>query len=396
VLIASAAAFAFFEAHQAAEQRDHALALASRNEAVTEFLNTLITEAAGSDKPVAVSDMLERSEALVSSEYRDIPEHRAAVLDMLGLYYHTNGQDTRAEPLLRKALDAARNSSDGDLRRKLTCDHAMTLAGLGKVEEGIRALNTVIDDPQTSAQQSADCLEYLAWIAQDTGDAAGALKYGKLAIDRLHEVGHPLPSVEATYLASMGYAEHLNGRKRRRGPLLHAVTRRIRTRRGAAAVRARSRHATTGRWSATAQAIRGASSSCMKSRCRSSRRTIPIRWRHRSCWGIAHTRSSCSVATTTRARATKSVSLRMSAAATCTAARSACWASSPWLSKRATCRRLENIWQMFPRASRRSCHRTRHLRWGLRTARARLDLASGNLVQARSESRFRAGECEER
>src|ERR1044071_7120461 len=110
--------------------------------------------------------MLERSEALVSSEYRDSPEHRAAVLDMLGLYYHTNGQDTRAEPLMRKALDAVRSSSDGDLRRKLTCDHAMSAAALGKVEESTRALNAVIDDPQTSSQQSADCLEYLAWIAQ--------------------------------------------------------------------------------------------------------------------------------------------------------------------------------------------------------------------------------------
>jgi serine/threonine-protein kinase len=212
VLVAVAAGVAFFEAHQAAEQRDHALALSSRNEAVTEFLNMLITEAAGSDKPVAVSDMLERSEALVGSEYRDSPEHRAAVLDMLGIYYHTNGQDTRAEPLLRKALEAVRNSSDDDLRRKLTCDHAMTVAALGKVEEGTRALNAVIGDPKTSAQQSADCLEYLAWIAQDAGDAAGALTYGKLALDKLRAVGRPLLSVEAMYLASMGYAEHLNGR----------------------------------------------------------------------------------------------------------------------------------------------------------------------------------------
>jgi serine/threonine protein kinase len=211
-VVLSATAVALFEARNAAAERDRALALSSRNEAVTGFLNTLITEAAGSDKPVTVSDMLARSEALVSSEYRNNPEHRAAVLGMLGMYYHTNGEDTRAEPLLRKALDAVRSSSDGDLRRRLTCDHAMAAAALGKVAESTRMLNAVIEDPQTSAQQSAECLEYLAFMAQDASDGAKALKYGNLALQRLHEVKHPSQVLEAGFLGSIGYAEHLNGR----------------------------------------------------------------------------------------------------------------------------------------------------------------------------------------
>jgi len=48
------AAVALVEAHAARAERDRALALSSRNEAVADFLNMLITEAAASDKPVSV------------------------------------------------------------------------------------------------------------------------------------------------------------------------------------------------------------------------------------------------------------------------------------------------------------------------------------------------------
>jgi serine/threonine-protein kinase len=211
ILIIATAAIALVEARRAEEQRDRALALASRNEAVSEFLNQLITEAGGAGKPVAVSDMLARAEALVNAEYRDQPEHRAAVLAMLGIYYHTTGEDVRAEPLLRQALEAVRTSPDGDLRRKLMCDHAMSQAPLGKVPESLRTLQAVVADPDTSPLVSAQCLEYLAFMAQDANDAAAALKYGNLALQRLREVPHSR-ALEAMFLSSVGYAEHLSGR----------------------------------------------------------------------------------------------------------------------------------------------------------------------------------------
>jgi serine/threonine protein kinase len=210
--VLATAAIALFEARAADAERDRALALSSRSEAVAEFLNVLITEAAGADKPVTVSDMLARSEALVSSEYRDNPEHRAAVLGMLGSYYYTNEKHVRAESLLREALDTVKASADGDLRRKLTCNHALTMTKLGKVPEAIRVLNRVIDEPQITAQQSAECLEDLALIALEGTDAPNALKFGNLALQRLHQAAHPSPALEADLLGNIGFAEHLNGR----------------------------------------------------------------------------------------------------------------------------------------------------------------------------------------
>ena len=90
VAIIATAAVALYEAHAAADmprvaaaERDRALALSSRSEAIADFLDVLITESASSDKPVTISDMLARSEALVGAEFRGNREHRVAVLDVI-------------------------------------------------------------------------------------------------------------------------------------------------------------------------------------------------------------------------------------------------------------------------------------------------------------------------
>jgi tetratricopeptide (TPR) repeat protein len=85
------------------------------------------------------------------------------------------------------------------------------MAGLGKLREGAAVLKSVAYDPKTSIEQTAVCLEYLAYVAQDEGNANDALKYGQAALDKLHELPHPSPQQEAVFLGSMGYAEHLQG-----------------------------------------------------------------------------------------------------------------------------------------------------------------------------------------
>jgi serine/threonine-protein kinase len=212
VALLIAASIAVYQARAAGMERDRAIALSSRSEAVAEFLDLLITEAGSSGRPVSVTEMLARSEALANSQFRNRPEHRAAVLGMLGSYYHTTGKDARAEPLLREALAIVADSPDSDLRRKLTCSHALAMAGLGQVAEAREILNRVVADRDAMPLQAAQCLEDLAYIAQNEADAADAHKYAALALEKLREVRNPPPIVEAVFLGSMGYAEHLNGR----------------------------------------------------------------------------------------------------------------------------------------------------------------------------------------
>jgi len=83
VSLCAALAFALSQARIASEERDRAFALATRNTAVTEFLDMLITEAAEAEKPVTVSDMLTRGETLALADTNGDAESRAAVLRTL-------------------------------------------------------------------------------------------------------------------------------------------------------------------------------------------------------------------------------------------------------------------------------------------------------------------------
>ncbi len=210
--VLAAVAVALREANVAEAQRDQALQLASRSEAVSDFMDVLIGDAAGSGKPVTIAEMLARSEALAASEFKDNADHRAAVLDVLAVHYHTAGDDVRSEHMLREALDLSRRSSDQSLRARLTCDHAVALAALGKSAEATNALLRVADDPETTGQQAATCLGYVSNIAEDTNDVGTAVKFAKQALERLEAVPHARASEEAMLLGNLGYAEHLNGR----------------------------------------------------------------------------------------------------------------------------------------------------------------------------------------
>ena len=210
--VLAAAGIAFREASVARAKRDQALHLAARSEAVSDFMDILIGDAAGSAKPVTIGQMLARSEQLAASEFRDNTDHRAAVLDVLAVHYHTAGDDARSERLLREALDLTRRTSDPSLRAKLTCDHAITLAALGKPADAMSALRNVASDPETTDEQASTCLAYLSNVAEDINDVGRARQYAEQALQRLKAVPGARASSLALLLGNMGYAEHLNGR----------------------------------------------------------------------------------------------------------------------------------------------------------------------------------------
>jgi serine/threonine-protein kinase len=216
--IIATAAIALYEAHAAAghasaaaAERDRALALSSRNEAIADFLNVLITESAGAERPLTSSDMLARSEALVSAEFRGNTEHRTAVLDLVGVHYRTMGDERRALRLLQEAFETIASSPDVDLRRKVTCDLAMTLGNLGKLPEARSMLAQVIDDPHSTPQQVAECLAYRSAVAQFEGDPQGAVKYGQQALQRLRTLANPSAATEAGILGAIADGERLAG-----------------------------------------------------------------------------------------------------------------------------------------------------------------------------------------
>jgi serine/threonine protein kinase len=205
--------FALSQARIAAQERDHALALASRNGAVTEFLGTVITDAAASDKPVSVVQMLERSEKLVLADTSGSPENRAAVLSMIGARYGSVDQRAKAAELFEKALALLAGSKNDSLRSELTCLHASAVAMLGQMETSVKVLEQEIarvQDPEVAAY----CLLYRSFAAIDVHDGATALRYAQRGIESFHAAPQVPAADEGIFLGAVGMSYHLNGMNR--------------------------------------------------------------------------------------------------------------------------------------------------------------------------------------
>jgi len=216
--IIATAAIATYEAHAAAgharvaaAERDRALALSSRNEAIADFLNVLITESAGSNRPLTSGEMLARSEAVVSAGFRGNMEQRTAVLDLVGVYYRTMGDEKRALRLLQEAFETIASSPDGDLRRKVICDLGLTLGNLGNITDARQMLEQVINDSQSSTQQVAECLTYRSAVAQAEGDAPAAIRYAHEGLKRLQTTPNPSAATEGAMLGAIADAERFGG-----------------------------------------------------------------------------------------------------------------------------------------------------------------------------------------
>ncbi len=203
---------AAWEAHVAARERDHALDLLARNEAVNEFLELFISEAAQSPRPITVSELLARSEALASAEFRRQPELQAVVLAMLGLHHRALGGGAKAEELLTRAVEAARGSHDVSLRARLGCQYAATIEMLGRIDEARQQLRSIAGRDDIDPVTAAECFAYLAFLDSDTNDGPAAIDDAHRALDRLKASPRASPSLEASYTGLLAFGLHLAGR----------------------------------------------------------------------------------------------------------------------------------------------------------------------------------------
>jgi tetratricopeptide (TPR) repeat protein len=207
--IVAAAAVSVRQAIEATRQRDHALSLAARNEAVIDFVNGMLTEVAPAEQPVRVADLIERSQSILIRE-DSIPEHRAAILAMLSAYYLSSGKPAQAQDMLARARDLTQATTDADLRALLLCESAYAASLLGRPDEARVLIEQGL--ATTGAESEVQCLRNRGYIAQNTNDPQAALAYALRAQARLHELPIPKPDVEAFVLADIAAAHYLAGR----------------------------------------------------------------------------------------------------------------------------------------------------------------------------------------
>jgi serine/threonine-protein kinase len=212
--IVASALVAVWQGHSAARERDRAVALASRNAAVTDFLGTVITEAAGSNKPVTVSDMLTRSEHLALTDKGGNPENRAAVLAMIAEQYHAMGSSPKAAQLIGQALALLGTSKQSDLRSQLLCKHAfLTWSTTGK-DVALQTMTGELGKLQSDPRNAAECLLYRAYIEEDSGKEADGLRDARQAIERLGQADQVPATTEALFLAALAQAYEITGQTR--------------------------------------------------------------------------------------------------------------------------------------------------------------------------------------
>ncbi len=215
IVAVTAAAVGFaVETRVALRERDYARSLADRSDATARFLNDLLIEAGQSKGPVSIGDLLERSEKLVSDGYRDNPDHRAAVLDQLAMYHLTVGNFPKAATLMARARDAAAGSSDPALVDQLRCNQAITLANQGQADAGIKQLDALLGHEFPDPRVRVVCTLYRSFIAHNTNDLAGSLRYAELARAALPSGRDALPELEAHVLGTLAAAYQDNARNR--------------------------------------------------------------------------------------------------------------------------------------------------------------------------------------
>ena len=203
---------AMWQGRSAARSRDRAYAMADRAEAVSEFLNLLLTQAARGGVALTPRQLLERSEQLVLSEMRNNPEHRAAVLAMIGTSLQTLGNSTDAERLLARALDAARIAGEPSLMDTIAAQHALSVGFGGRLEAARATLEAIADRASAGPDQRAEANHYLALLASNDGDGKAALHRATEALRWLRASRRASPRFEASMLASLAGACSLNGR----------------------------------------------------------------------------------------------------------------------------------------------------------------------------------------
>jgi serine/threonine protein kinase/Tfp pilus assembly protein PilF len=161
------------ETQRARTQRDFALRQMEQTEALDEFHQFLLSDAAPSGKPFTVNTLLEQAERIVKRQHATDDPDRVELLISIGRQYVEQDRETNANRVLEEAYNLSRDLTDRSARAEASCAWASSLARAGEAQkaeslyqEGMRELP---QDPQFALQRIA-CLQSGAEIALEAGD----------------------------------------------------------------------------------------------------------------------------------------------------------------------------------------------------------------------------------
>jgi len=161
------------QARAARAQRDFALRQVERSEALNEFHQFLLSDAAPSGKPFTVNELLEHAEHIVTRQHAPNDPNRVRLMIAIGRQYLEQDVGESARRILEEAYKLSRGIADVSVRAQASCTLAAELArdeDLQRAEalyrEGLRELP---QDPGFALDR-IDCLQSGIEIAGETGD----------------------------------------------------------------------------------------------------------------------------------------------------------------------------------------------------------------------------------
>jgi tetratricopeptide (TPR) repeat protein len=161
------------QARTASIQRDFALRQLGRTEAINDFHEFLLSDAAPSGKPFTVNELLGRAEHIVERQHAADDPNRVVLMISIGRQYGAQDEGTRAHRVLEEAYKLSRDLSDPSIRAEASCALAAALARdeeLSRAEmlyqQGLRELP---ENPQFALARIG-CLQNGSEVAQESGN----------------------------------------------------------------------------------------------------------------------------------------------------------------------------------------------------------------------------------
>jgi serine/threonine protein kinase/tetratricopeptide (TPR) repeat protein len=197
---------------EAVAQRDRARTLLSRNDAIFDFVEMMLSEAVPADQMPAIQQMLDRGSKFVDIAAGGQLDRQAEILRVLSTYYIELSLPQKAAPLLEKAMQVLQAGNDLSLQAEMACAYSQVLNIMGREQEAATLQERWGSNQQIDGTVAANCLQDRAIVAQGRNDAKLALQFAQLGLQRARSAAIPSEILEATLTGDEGFALHLQGR----------------------------------------------------------------------------------------------------------------------------------------------------------------------------------------
>ncbi|MFT3663747.1 protein kinase domain-containing protein [Piscinibacter sp.] len=212
LLLAVAAVGAGSSIHQYRQtvaERDRTLSALEREQAVSAFMQSLITSI-DIGRSVTAPELLERSEALLANE-RLSPPQEATVLYTIAQLHSSHGAFARAQPLIDRAVERAEQGGDREQLGLVRCLQASIAGRRGADPDAADRLERLAAEHADSDTVFVDCLTARAYLAQLANDATTAVRSAGLALERARRQANLKPAHHAMPVAALAYGHSLAG-----------------------------------------------------------------------------------------------------------------------------------------------------------------------------------------